>query len=640
MIGIAEQRPVPSGPRGLLEQLWGAAAQRSVSGRSDVVLVLLDAVLVSTAYLVMLIARYDAAIPDGAWEGLRSFLLLAVIVHLSANWLAGLYGPVWQQASIHEAQRLLLAGAGATVTLTTALLVLPRYVPLSVALIGGGIATGLFGILRFQSRLFAFRRGVGDGAARVLIVGAGNAAASLLRDLERNEDVAVQVVGLVDDDTSKHGRLLLGSTILGGIDELAVIGRRVELDLVILAIPSATSDLIRRVADACAELGVQLKVLPSVSQFMNGRPRLADVRDLSIDDLLGRQQIRTDLADVAAMVDGRRVMVTGAGGSIGSEIVRQLAAYHPDRLVLVDRDETNLFEAAGGIGGAGVEVLLDIRDRERVRQLLARERPDILFHAAANKHVPLLEAHACEAVATNVLGTHNVLDAALEHDVERVVFISTDKAVHPSSAMGASKRIGEQLVLTAAPQGAAWCAVRFGNVLGSRGSVVPTFVRQIREGGPVTLTHPDMTRFFMSIPEAVQLVLQAGALAHDREVFMLDMGEPVRIADLANRMISLAGYRAGVDIQIEVTGLRPGEKLTEQLSTAEEDPRMTSHPKIMQLRPPLLEAGVLQESVARLAQAVDGRDDAMARELLFEVAHRATPIRRSLLTGPVEGTRR
>ncbi len=640
MTGIAEQRPIASGPRGLLDHLWGVAARRSVTGRADAVLVLLDLVLVGTAYLVMLIARYEAQIPDGAWTGLGSFLLLAAVVHLSANRLAGLYGPVWQQASIHEAQRLLLAGAGATVTLTIAMLVLPRYVPLSVVLIGGGIATGLFGVLRFQSRLFAFRRGVDEGASRVLIVGAGNAAAALLRDLERNEDVAVQVVGLLDDDPRKHGRLLRGSAILGGIDDLADVGRRAELDQVILAIPSATSELVRRVADACADLGVQLKVLPGVSEFVNGRASLADVRDLSIDDLLGRQQIRTDLAAVAAMVQGRRVMVTGAGGSIGAEIVRQVAAYHPDRLVLVDRDETNLFDAANGIRGAGIEVLLDIRDRERVRQLLARERPDILFHAAANKHVPLLEAHACEAVATNVLGTQHVLDAALEHDVERVVFISTDKAVRPGSAMGASKRIGEQLVLTAAPEGAAWCAVRFGNVLGSRGSVVPTFVRQIREGGPVTLTHPDMTRFFMSIPEAVQLVLQAGALAHDREVFMLDMGEPVRIADLANRMISLAGYRVGVDIQIEVTGLRPGEKLTEELSTPEEDPRMTSHPKIMQLRPPLLEADVLRSSVARLTEAVDGRDDDLARELLFEVARRETPAGRSLLAGTMEGTRR
>jgi FlaA1/EpsC-like NDP-sugar epimerase len=640
MIGVAEQSPAPPGPRGLISHVWGVAAHRSVSGRTDAVLLLLDAVLVGTAYLVMLIARYEARVPHDAWRGLGIFLLLAATVHLGANRVAGLYGPVWQQASIHEAQRLLLAGAGATAALTIAMLALPRFVPLSVVLIGGGIATGLFGILRFQSRLFAFHHGAGDGASRVLIVGAGNAAASLLRDLEHNDDVAVRVVGLLDDDPHKHGRLLFGAAILGGIDDLVDVGRRVEIDLVILAIPSATSELVRRVADACTELGVELKVLPSVSEFVNGRASLADVRDLSIDDLLGRQQIRTDLAAVAAMVQGRRVMVTGAGGSIGSEIVRQVAAYQPERLVLVDRDETNLFDASNSIGGTGVEVLLDIRDRERVHHLLARERPHILFHAAANKHVPLLESHACEAVATNVLGTRHLLDAALGHEVERVVFISTDKAVHPCSAMGASKRIGEQLVLTAAPEGAAWCAVRFGNVLGSRGSVVPTFVRQIRQGGPVTLTHPDMTRFFMSIPEAVQLVLQAGALAHDREVFMLDMGEPVRIADLAERMISLAGYRVGVDIRIEVTGLRPGERLTEELSTPEEEPRLTSHPKIMQLRPPLFEGQVLRDSVARLAEAVDARDDALAHELLFEVAHHQAPAGRSLSTAALEGAGR
>lgn len=615
-------------PRLSLSQVWGAAARRSVRGRGDAVLVLLDAALVVVAYLVMLVARYEADIPTGAWSGLWTFVVLAIFVHVTANWAAGLYGPVWQQASIHEAQRLLAAGGMATVFLTIAMVILPRYVPLSVTIIGGGIATGFFGVLRFQSRLFAFRRGALEDATRLLLVGAGNAASSLLRDLERNENVTVRVVGLLDDDPRKYGRLLAGIPILGSIDDLEEVGRELEIEQVLLAIPTATSELVRKVADATASLGAQMKILPAVSDLVNGQPSLADVRDLSIDDLLGRQQIRTDLESVEAMIRGRRVMVTGAGGSIGSEIVRQVSRYAPSRLVLVDRDETNLFDASSSIAGRGVEVLLDVRDRDRVRHLLAEERPEILFHAAANKHVPLLEAHTCEAVSTNVLGTWNVVEAARDHDVGHVVFVSTDKAVKPSSAMGASKRIGEQLVLTGAPAGAAWCAVRFGNVLGSRGSVVPTFIRQIREGGPVTLTHPEMTRFFMSIPEAVQLVLQAAALARDREVFMLDMGEPVRIVDLAQRMISLAGYRVGVDIQIEVTGLRPGEKLAEELSTPDEHARPTLHPKIVELRPPLLDEGCLQESLQRLGRAVQSRDDRMARDLLFELAYRDASILR------------
>jgi FlaA1/EpsC-like NDP-sugar epimerase len=274
------------------------------------------------------------------------------------------------------------------------------------------------------------------------------------------------------------------------------------------------------------------------------------------------------------------------------------------------------------IDGRGTAVLLDVRDRDRVRRLFETERPEIVFHAAANKHVPILESHPCEAVATNVVGTQNLVDGARLAGVERVVFISTDKAVNPSSVMGASKRIGEQLVLNAAPAGSPWCAVRFGNVLGSRGSVVPTFVRQIREGGPVTVTHPAMTRFFMSIPEAVQLVLQAASLAEDREIFMLEMGEPVRILDLATRMISLAGYRVGVDIPIEVTGVRPGEKLSEELHLEHEVPLPTSHPEVVQLRPQLIPPDTLEQAVRELAEHVEKRDDRATRALLFDLALR------------------
>ena len=277
----------------------------------------------------------------------------------------------------------------------------------------------------------------------------------------------------------------MGNTpIVGDIDALVGTGQELAIEQVLLAIPSADSALVRRVADAAAELNVSLKVLPSVAELMNGAPKLRDVRDVSINDLLGRQPIDTDLERVRSLVFGRRVLVTGGGGSIGSEIVRQVAAYSPARLVVLDRDETHLFDALAEIDGDGIAALHDVRDRVGLLELFKREQPEIVFHAAANKHVPLLEDHPAEAVATNVLGTDNVVHAARETGVERVVFISTDKAVNPVNVMGASKRVGEQLVLAGAPIGAAWCAVRFGNVLGSRGSVVPTFVRQIQKGGP------------------------------------------------------------------------------------------------------------------------------------------------------------
>ena len=599
---------------------WVSVAQRCVRAPGDLALGVLDGVIVVAAFAVMLLVRYELTVPSGAWDGLVRFVAVAVVVQVMANRLAGLYGPVWEQASILEAKRILAAGVTATTGLFGWMTVGTRLVPLSVALTGGLVVTGLMGVLRFQSRLFAFKRRERDDALRTLVVGAGESGGALLREIARDPGGAIEPVALLDDDPRKIGRWVGNTKIVGGIDLLVEVGRSIEVDQVLLAIPSADSELVRRVADATAELGVPLKVLPSVSELLNGEVHLRDVRDLSIDDLLGRQPVSTDLESVAAMIRGRRVLVTGGGGSIGSEIVRQVAEYGPARLVVVDRDETNLFDSMAAIDGRGVEVLLDIRDRERLLALLRDERPEIVFHAAANKHVPLLESHPGEAASTNVLGTANLVDAAREVGVERLVFVSTDKAVHASSVMGASKRIGEQLVLSSAPADGGWCAVRFGNVLGSRGSVVPTFMRQIREGGPVTLTHPDMTRYFMSIPEAVQLVLQAAAMAEGRDVFMLDMGEPVRISDLAARMISLAGYRVGTDIRIEVTGLRPGERLTEELHTPDEHPVDTEHPKIVRLHPRVPGGAAMQDLLHRLSAAVLTRDEVQARTLLFEGA--------------------
>ncbi len=575
----------------------------------------------SAAYLLAAILWHDLDVPVEAWPGIRIVVAAAIVVHLGANWTAGLYGRVWAQASVLEARRVLAAGLGAAIVLVATLLLTGPVIaapqaPWPLVVVGAGASTGLLALLRFHSRLFARRDNhKGGSGRRVLLVGAGESAGILLRELRR-DDTPMQPVGLLDDDVRKQGRSLSGVPVLGTVDDLVDAGRTLGVDEVLLAIPSATSSLVRRVADATVDLGASLKVLPRVADLLDGQPQLRDVRDLSIDDLLGREQVATDLAAVAALIRGRRVLVTGGGGSIGAEIARQITRLEPSRLLLVDHDETHLFDAASEADGSE-QVLLDIRDRRRVNELFDRVSPDIVFHAAANKHVPLLESYPCEAVATNVHGTHNIVAAAARTGVKRLVFISTDKAVNPSSVMGASKRIGEQLVLRGAPDDAAWCAVRFGNVIGSRGSVVPTFVRQIREGGPVTLTHPDMTRFFMSIPEAVELVMQAAALAEDREVFMLDMGEPVRIMDLATRMISLAGLRVSVDIPIEVTGTRPGEKLAEELTAPDELATATSHPKVMRLQPSLIDGPTLAGLLEELAIAVENNDEAAARHLLF-----------------------
>ena len=329
-------------------------------------------------------------------------------------------------------------------------------------------------------------------------------------------------------------------------------------NLAVFAMTNAPQETIRRAAAAAEEADVALKIVPGISSAMNGGISLRDIRDVQIEDLLGREEIATDLDAVRAILTGRRVLITGAGGSIGSEIARQVFACDPERLILLDHDETHLHDVAGELrDDSVVQVLADIRNRRQMHAVFDEHRPNVVFHAAAHKHVPLLEAHPTEAVMTNVVGTSNVLDAAGEVGVERLVAISTDKAVYPSSVMGASKRISEQLVIARTPPSAAYCAVRFGNVLGSRGSVVPTFMRQIEAGGPVTVTDPRMTRYFMSIEEAVQLVLQASTLAEagsGGEVFMLDMGEPVLILDLAERMIRLSGRQPGTDIEIEIIG--------------------------------------------------------------------------------------
>ncbi len=370
-----------------------------------------------------------------------------------------------------------------------------------------------------------------------------------------------------------------------------------------------------------------MKVLPSVVELVGGAVSVRDVRDLSIRDLLGRQQVSTDLDEVHRSLAGRRVLITGAGGSIGSEIARQVATFEPAELFLLDHDETHLHDATAELIRPAVQILADIRDASRIDRVFAEHRPEVVFHAAAHKHVPLLEDYPCEAVATNVLGTENLLRSSVAVGVDRFVAISTDKAVNPSSVMGATKRLSEQLLLHHRPDGARFCAVRFGNVLGSRGSVIPTFMNQIRSGGPVTVTHPDVTRFFMSIPEAVQLVLQAAALSGGGEVFMLDMGEPIRIVDLAERMIHLSGR---MDVRVKFTGLRPGEKLSEELRALDELSGPTRHPVIQSVQPAMIDGERLLHGLDGLRHRTVEQDSEAAFKLLFDLVDStpATPVPR------------
>jgi FlaA1/EpsC-like NDP-sugar epimerase len=583
------------------------------------------------AYLLPLALRFDGLVPARYWSNFWRFLPVAFVIHLTVNHACGLYGQVWRYASVQEARRIVRAGVigGAGVILASMAIALLgiarlRTLPLSVVCFGAVLTMLGGGAIRFQSRLMAYRGGrPGDDEwSRVLIAGAGSAGSMLVKDLLHNHSARLRPVGMVDDDRRKIGRRLHGVPVLGSLSAIPQLVERHQVDLVLLAIPSATSRLVRGAAALCEQAHVTLKVLPSVQEIFGGKVTARDIRDLRIEDLLGRKQVETDPQAVAAMLRGRCVLVTGAGGSIGSEIARQVAGFGPSTLVLLDHDETHLHDAVMSLDelrasqraaegpdpeleATRVEtVLADIRDRDRVFGVLMRYRPAIVFHAAAHKHVPVLEVHPEEALATNVIGTANLADAAVATGVANFVMISTDKAINPASVMGASKRLAEQVVRSLQGGDTVLCAVRFGNVLGSRGSVVPTFFRQIAAGGPVTVTDPTMTRYFMSVQEAVQLVLQAAALSVGGEVFTLDMGEPVNILHLAERLIRLSGRIPGRDIPIEIIGARPGEKVVEDIVAPDEEQLPSGHPSIVVSRPPVPDRAAVHRAVAELEHLI------------------------------------
>ena len=601
---------------------WLRIARAANKMSSDLQLAFLDAVMVVVAYTSLLLFRFEFAVPTEYWERFRYFLPAVIAVHLVANRIWGCYGHMWQHASIQEARRLLLAGATAEVVIVVGFSFSSDSMPISVRAVGPLFATALMGAMRFQTRLFAIRRSTSRAGLRVVVIGAGRAGGQLVREMQHNDTLGLVAVAVVDDDRRWWGRTLYGVRVEGGLDDLERVVRDHEAHQVMLAIPSGGPEVARRVAEAAAAAGVPVKVLPSMEELIGGQPRLRDARDLSIDDLLSRDQVDIDTQEVAKLLRGRRVLVTGGGGWIGSEIARQVSTFEPAAIVLVDHDETHLFETAQTVPEAE-QTLADIRDTAALDAVFARVRPDVVFHAAAHKHVPILESFAVEAATTNVLGTQNVVDAAVRHATERLVLISTDKAAEPTNVMGATKWLAEQVVLDRTPPGRRFCAVRFGNVLGSRGSVIPTFQRQIAAGGPVTVTDKRMTRFFMSTREAVTLVLQAAAISQDREVLMLEMGEPVNIYDLAERMIVLCGYEVGSDIEIQVTGMRPGERLNEQLRGRGERVEATSHPAVVALGVVRLPREQLQGTMAELADAIARRDNDAAREQLLAVAQRA-----------------
>lgn len=562
---------------------------------------LLDAVFLLITPTIALLLRVDTpTIWTRLFSNLLLYTLLAMTLRVLIHATFGLYGRYWRYASAEDVSQITMAVVVSSMFVIALFFLANIFVasdeailPRSVPFIDSLLVLIVVGGSRFSVRLadiWMKRMRPHSSALRVLVVGAGEAGMMIVREMQNYAAIGMEPVGFVDDDPHKISTRIRGLPVLGKRSDILDIVREYHIHQVVIAMPTASGQVIREIKDLCEKARVKTRIIPGMYELLDGKVSVNQIRDVEIEDLLRRDAVQTDMVAVRALLTGKRVLITGAGGSIGSELGRQVLRCEPAQMVLLGHGENSIFaiyhELMTYIRREKLDVqinavIADVRFERRIEEIVQLYQPDIIFHAAAHKHVPLMEQNPVEAITNNVMGTRNVLRAALKAGVERFVMISTDKAVNPTSLMGASKRAAELLVHQAAAQsGKPYGAVRFGNVLGSRGSVVLTFKQQIAAGGPVTVTDPEMTRFFMTIPEAVQLVLQAAVLGQGGEVFVLDMGQPVKIMDLARDLIELSGLRLGHDIDIEFTGMRPGEKLYEELFIPGENYERTRHQKI------------------------------------------------------------
>jgi FlaA1/EpsC-like NDP-sugar epimerase len=584
--------------------------------------------MIALAWVVALCARFNFAWPPPEFlaANLRA-LPVVVAVQGALAWYFRLYRGLWRFASLQDLWNIVRSAALGAFAVALALFVVTRLeqVPRSVLVLYPMFLTFFLGGPRLLYRLAKDRslnlNNIRNGE-RILIVGAGTGGEMLVRDILRDGNYVP--VGFVDDRAGLARMRIHGIPVLGGVDRLPDLVRRYQVDRVFIAIPSATNAQMQRIVGVCERAGCPFRTLPRLQDLVAGRVGLREVREVAIDDLLGRSAVQLDWAGIQRPLLGQTVLVTGGGGSIGAELCRQVARLGVGALVIYERSEYQLYRVERELRQAFPHLALhallgDVCDAVALEHAFAAHRPKLVFHAAAYKHVPIVEAQIREGVRNNVLGTCNVVDAADRHGCEALVLISTDKAVRPSSAMGATKRFAELLCERKNLQSKTrFVTVRFGNVLGSAGSVVPLFREQIRHGGPITVTHPEASRYFMTIPEACQLILQAAAVGSGGDIFVLDMGEPVNINYLAEQMIRLSGHVPGEDIRIVYTGLRPGEKLSEELFHAEENLRSTPHPKLLLAAQTRLDPGRIAELYVRLMQACDAFDEKKVREVLTE----------------------
>ncbi len=602
-----------------------------------IVLVILDIMTVCVASIAPLWIRFELNYRDipqiylnSAWD----FMIFNVIMTLAVFYVFKLYHSLWAFAGTAEVQNILAACILSAILDFLGMKLMRYPIPRSYYFTYALVLTGITTCTRFSYRIMRGMRHKAQNrknGTRVMIIGAGDAGNTVIKEITNSSYSTMTIKCIIDDDENKWGRFIQGIRIVGGRERIVEYAALYGIDEIFIAIPSASRATMKALVEICKETSCKLRTLPGIYQLVNGEVNVSKLRNVDVEDLLGRDPIKVDLDSILNYVKGQTIMVTGGGGSIGSELCRQIAGHRPARLIIVDIYENNAYEIQQELKhrypGLDLVVLIaSVRNTNRINHIMEEYHPDIIYHAAAHKHVPLMEVSPNEAIKNNVFGTWKTAQAAVQNGVKKFVLISTDKAVNPTNIMGASKRICEMIIQTYNRHyDTEFVAVRFGNVLGSNGSVIPLFRKQIAAGGPVTVTHPDIIRYFMTIPEAVSLVLQAGVYAGGGgEIFVLDMGEPVRILDLAKNLIQLSGYKVDEDIKIEFTGLRPGEKLYEELLMSEEGLMDTENKLIHVAKPIEFDETLFYVQLNHLKQAVESECDDV-REMIQEIVPTYSP---------------
>lgn len=612
---------------------------RLIGNAKRLIVLISDMAVTALSYWSAYFLRFNFTIPDHYFAVFLNTLPVLVVMRVVCFSVFGLYSGVWRYASMNDLIRILKATVLSSFLFFVYVGLVYRLVdfPRSVFVMDWFIIVALVGGSRFLYRLFREfypLRSV-QSTTKVLIIGAGRAGEMLLREMNQNPRIGYEPVGFLDDDGAKKGLRIHGVSVLGKVDDLVKVVDKKDVQEAVIAIPSLTGKEMRHIVRLCDEAGITCKTVPAMSDILNGSVHVNQIRKIRIEDVLGRERVELNRDQIREYLTGKRVLVTGAAGSIGSELCRQIMKMEPEQLILYERVENELYRINMEFSQAFKDkpyamMLGDILDTARLEGVMDSFKPQVVFHAAAYKHVPIMESHPLEALKNNIQGTYNVVKASLRSGVEKFVLISTDKAVRPANVMGATKRVAELICQGMNGQGMTkLIAVRFGNVLGSAGSVIPLFQQQIMQGGPVTVTHAEMTRYFMSIPEAAQLVMQAGAMGKGGEIFVLDMGEPVKIVDLAHDMIRLMGLKAGDDVDIVYTGLRPGEKLHEELVSQEEESIRTMHGKITMVKSPPVDWPHLKEEIEDNVLSIQSDDPAAILHILNALikAHTVEPVR-------------